>query len=330
VAGASAALGWALGLAGDGERALSHLERAHELYAAAGDQRQDAHVLRRTQWIHLCRGRYEFALRLAEDARDAFRAVGDAFGEAKADLAIGHARVAQGLFEEGCVHLRRTRDATRGLGDSHCEAEALWLLARAEVESGRPAEGSVLLEEALDLVRGVGDRDDEFRVLIDLAVARSGGGDHAGALRTAEEAGAIARELGSADGEGAAAAAGSWALLGLGRADEAVDAGKRAVMLLEDARSGERWRGHWALGAALSAAGEDEAACDALRRAVALLSAVRDDLPAGDTARRAAVTRARSGPARALAALFRSRGREAEAEEVARQWGDDDAAGGLR
>jgi len=320
VAGASAALGWALGLAGEAERGLTYLERAHEIYATAGDQRQEAHVLRRTQWVHLSRGRYELAVRLAEAAREAFRAVGDAFGEAKAELAIGQARVSQGLHEEGCIHLRRTRDATRGLGDAHCQAEALWLLARAEIESGRHAEGSVLLEEALDVVRVVGDRDDEFRMLIDMAAARSGGGDHAGALPVADEASVIARELGSDDGEGAALAARTWALIGLGRVDEAVAVGRRAASLLEEARSGERWRGHWALGTALMATSEHEQACDVLRRAVAVLAAIRDDLPADDAVRRVGVTRSRSGPARALAELLRSLGRDAEADEVARQW----------
>ena len=325
VAGAAAALGWALALTGEAERALSFLERAHELYAAAGDRRQDAHVLRRTQWVHLCRGRYEFAVQLAGAAREAFQSVGDAFGEAKAELAIGQARVAQGLYEEGCAYLRRTRDATRTLGDAHCEAEALWLLARAEVEIGRHAEGAVLLEGALDVVRGVGDRDDEFRVLIDLAAARSGGGDHAGALRTADEAMAIARALGSADGEGAASAVRTWALLGLDRSGDAVESGRRAVALLEETRSGERWRGHWALGAALAATAEVDAACDTLRRAVALLAAMRDELPAGDMVRRAGVTRARAEPARELARVLRSLGRDADAGDVARQWELDSA-----
>ncbi len=320
VAMAAAALGWALALAGDSDRALAHLERAHALYAAAGDQHQDAHVLRRTQWVHLCRGRYEVAVRLAEEAREAFQAVGDAFGEAKADLAIGQARVAQGLYEEGGEHLRRTRDATRTLGDAHCEAEALWLLARAEAESGRHAEGSVLLEHAIEVVRGVGDRDDEFRMLADLAVARSAGGDHAGALRNADEATAIARSLGSAEGDGTAAVARAWALLGLGEVTGAIEAGKHGVALLEEVRAGERWRAHWALGAALAAGGEREAAADALRRTVALLAGIREELSASDVVRREAVTRARAEPARALVGVLESLGRNAEARDVAEQW----------
>lgn len=319
VAGAAAALGWALALAGDADRGLSLLERAHELYAAAGDLRQDAHVLRRIQWVHLARGRYEVAVRLGEVGRDAFRAVGDTFGEAKAELGIGHARLAQGLYQEGCACLRRARDATRALGDAHCEAEALWLLGRVEVESGRHANGAVLLENALDLARGVGDRDDEFRILIDLAAARSAAGDAAGALRMVDEAGAIARALGSADGEGSASVARGWALLGLGRAGEAVEAGRRAVEMLEDARSGERWRAHWVLGAALAAAGTADPACNALRRAVALLAAIRDDLP-DDPAWRAEATRARAEPARALEGVLRSLGRGGEADDVVRQW----------
>jgi hypothetical protein len=106
----------------------------------------------------------------------------------------------------------------------------------------------------------------------------------------------------------------------MGRRSEAVEAGRHAVTLLEETRSGERWRGHWALGAALAATTEGDAACDALRRAVALLAAVRDDLPADDAARRAAVTRARAEPARALVRQLRALGRDAEAGELARQW----------
>ncbi len=322
VAGAASALGWALALAGDAERALHFLERAHEHYAATGDARQDAHVLRRIQWVHLCRGRYELAVRLAETARLAFQSVGDAFGEAKAELALGQARLSQGLYEEGRAHLRRTRDATRTLGDAHCEAEALWLLARAEVETGRHAEGIVLLEEALDVVRTLGDRDDEFRILIDLAAARSGAGDHGAALRTGDEAIAITADLGSVEGEGAASVARAWALLGLGRIREAVEAGRQAATLLEEARSGERWRGHWALGAALAAESDGDEACEPLRRAVALLAAMRDDLPIEDTARRAAVTRARGEPARALARRLRALGRDAEATQTERAWAE--------
>jgi serine/threonine-protein kinase len=318
VAGATAALGWALALTGDAERALSFLERAHECYAAAGDQRQDAHVLRRTQWVHLSRGRYQTAAQLAIAARDAFQAVGDAFGEAKAEMAIGQARVAQGLYQEGAIHLRRTLEATRALGDAHCEAEALWLLARAEVESGRCSEGIVMLERALDLVRGVGDRDDEFRMLIDLGAAHTASGDHAGALRLSDEAALIAKSLGSLDGEGAALVIRARGLLGLGEGDAAVEAARRAIALLEETRSGERWRGYWVLGTALT--GDAQGAREALSRAVALLGAVRDELPAGDSVRRSAVTRARAGPARELVGVLRSLGRDREADDMVRQW----------
>jgi hypothetical protein len=157
-------------------------------------------------------------------------------------------------------------------------------------------------------------------MLIDLAVARTAGGDHAEALRCAEEGAAIARSLGSGQGEGSAAVARAWALLGLGRESDAVDAAREGAARLEEARSGERWRAQWALGTALEAAGEVEAAGESLRRAVALLSAIRDDLPADDTARRAAVTRVRSGPARSLVVVLRALAREDEAEAVAGQW----------
>ncbi|MGH7578794.1 MAG: hypothetical protein ACREM9_01385, partial [Gemmatimonadales bacterium] len=59
----------------------------------------------------------------------------------------------------------------------------------------------------------------------------------------------------------------------------------------------------------------------ALRRAVALLAAIRDDLPADDADRRATVTRTRAEPARALARQLRALGRDVEADETVRQWG---------
>jgi hypothetical protein len=76
------------------------------------------------------------------------------------------------------------------------------------------------------------------------------------------------------------------------------------------------------LGATLAGAEsrDPEGARDALRRAVALLAAIRDDLPADDLVRRAGVTRARAEPAHALARLLRTLKQEAEAAEVARQW----------
>src|SRR5439155_6868631 len=91
----------------------------------------------------------------------------------------------------------------------------------------------------------------------------------------------------------------SWALLGSGGRDGAVEAARRAIALLEATRSGERWRGYWVLGTALAERSDAEAARDALRRAIALVATIRDELPADDAVRRAGVTRARAAPARA-------------------------------
>ncbi len=99
-----------------------------------------------------------------------------------------------------------------------------------------------------------------------------------------------------------------------------MEAARRGIALLEEGRSGERWRAHWPLGAALAASDEAEAGAESLRRAVALLGAMRDDLPEDDLARRAGVTRARSGPARALVEVLRALGRDAEADDVAGKW----------
>ena len=193
----------------------------------------------------------------------------------------------------------------------------LWLLGRGHAEAGRHARATALLSEALEGARRVEDRDDEFRILTDLARLKVDAGDPAAGLAQADRAVAIAEDLRSRDGLGIALVERARAMLALAEPIGALQTVEAAVALLEQTGSGERWRGYWTLGLALV----DHGALDALRRCEALLDAVREQLPAADTVRRAAVTRARQRPVRDLQAKLLRAGRSSEAAAVAARWG---------
>ena len=312
----SGILGWAYLLQGLYADGIALLGRALEERQQAGDIRGKALVLRRLHWANLSRGEYETSIRLAYATREEFRRIGDFVGEGKAEMGMGQARIAQGVLEEGVRILERTLGKLRSCGDAHCEAEMLWLLGRGHAEVGRHAQAEALLSEALHGARRVEDRDDEFRILSDLARLKVDAGDPAVALEYAERAVGIAHELRSRDGLGVALVERARSLLALARPLHAREELETAVTLLEQTGSGERWRGYWALGLALRADG----GLHALRRCEALLDSVREQLPAGDTVRRAAVTSARRRPVLDLQRALLRDGRMSEAADVAVRW----------
>ena len=332
-AAAAGTLGWARALQGRHAEGVGLLEKALEHHALCGNVRLRAQVLRRLHWADLSRGQYESAVSLARRAQKDFQTIGDLFGEAKTHMGVGQARIAQGLYDEGISHLRRTLESLKTNGDAHCEAETLWLLGRAHGEAGQLAEAEALLARALEMIRAIGDRDDEFRVLVDQARVRLARGDHADALAKATAAAEIAAELRCRDGLGLALVEQSHARRETGDAGGAAGAAGEAVRLLDEAGSGERWRGYWALALALEAsageagAGADEASLEALGRCVECLSEMRAQFAPEDEARRTEMSRARSAPARLLHRRLLRAGHAEQARRLQLQWAlDADAA----
>jgi hypothetical protein len=115
---------------------------------------------------------------------------------------------------------------------------------------------------------------------------------------------------------------------------KAIEDCERAVELLEQSASGERWRSYWALAQALDQLPEVDAVgverkVELLRRAVRELSLMRDQIPEEDVDRRAGVTRARSGPARDLSRVLQATDPE-RAAAVAREWSLDEPVNPLK
>jgi DNA-binding winged helix-turn-helix (wHTH) protein/tetratricopeptide (TPR) repeat protein len=311
-------VGWAHVLQGRYAEGIAALQRALEEQERSGDLRQRALVERRLAWAQLNRGQYDKALELAFKAREDFRRVGDMLGEAQANLAIGLSRIAQGAYQEAQEHISRTLDNMRVLGDAHCEAETLWALGRAHSEAGQSEQAAVLFQRSLEMLRVIGDRDDELRVLVDLARLRSVEGNAEAAEEVANDAVKIAESLGSRDGFG-------LALLERARARIALDdltAGhadaEQSVSLLEASGSGELWRADSVLA---SCRGINPARAEALlRRAVVLLSGMRDQIDPQDVSRRTAFLNARNGVARQLHTFLTTSQKSEEAEALAAEW----------
>jgi predicted ATPase/DNA-binding winged helix-turn-helix (wHTH) protein len=319
-------LGWAHVLQGNYSDGLPLLERALSFHMGLGDVRERAVVLRCLNWASHCMGQYEKAIQLATRAGTESRSIEDIHGETKSQMRVGRARVAQGLYDEGIVLLNRTLETLRVTRDAHCEAETLWTLGVAYLDAGQILEATPLLDRSLKMIQSIGDRDDEFRILTDIARLQILKGDAEQGLRTVEEAIGIAEELRNRDGLGVALVAKARACLALEQFETAYESAKRAVDLLDQTGSGERWRGYQVLGLALDAvAGKAGPSFDtksqaALQRSVNLLEEIRNQIGTADRERRANFTRARSGPARDLKMMMLRQGRQWEAAIIARRW----------
>ncbi|MDT5059882.1 MAG: hypothetical protein QOH63_341 [Acidobacteriota bacterium] len=324
---ASGILGWAHVLQGAYREGVPLLERTLEYVDRVGDVRRRAHWLRRLQWAQQGQGQYEAAIQLAMRAREDFKSVGDLLGEAKSDYGIGQARVAQGLYVEGIKYLKRALDQLRDIGDTHCEAEVLWALGRGYCESGQAIASRAALTRAIELIREVNDLDDEFRFLIDLARLELVEGNYQEAQTKAVLAAIIAGELSNRDGLGAALVESAHARLKLHDQKPAFEEAAQAVNLLRETNSGDLWRGYYVLALCLDAPGhdaahpaEDSCVLEASRQAIKLLNQMREQIDAGDAARRATITQARREIVRGIQAILIKHGCDEEADTVSKQW----------
>ena len=92
------------------------------------------------------------------------------------------------------------------------------------------------------------------------------------------------------------------------------------MAVLEQLGSSERWRGYSILGLARRVAGHREEARAALEQSVALVDAIREQIPPADVQRRLTIARNRAAPARELVSLLVSEGLNDEAARIGKRW----------
>ena len=317
-------LGWVHALQGRYRESKSLLNEALAFHRDAGDVRQRTVLALCLDWAEYGAGNYEAAINYASKARDEAYNIGEPYSEAIAIMRIGKSRLAQGFYQESEIIFKTVLAKIAGKNAIHSEAETLWLLGRAKSLNGNRAEAAALFERALATIREIGDREDEFRILIDIARLQTEQRDAALALGTATQAWEIAQEINIPDGIGAALIELSSAHLALNQPRQALQTAERGIELLETAGSGERWRAYIALADALAALPKNRAqaasAQNAVRRALELLSEIREQFAATDIERRTAFTLAHQKPARHLHALLSAAHLFSEATEVSRAW----------
>lgn len=142
---------------GQWQEGLAASQKAHELYARAGDAAGQARTLIDIGNIYWFRGRnsegldhYERALRVAEGARVAGE-------EVRALDGLGNAYSSQGRYREALDYYDRSLRLGEAIGDAAAQARALHNLGSAYGSLGRVADSLSYLERSLRLKERLGD-----------------------------------------------------------------------------------------------------------------------------------------------------------------------------
>jgi class 3 adenylate cyclase/tetratricopeptide (TPR) repeat protein len=134
------------------------LTEAQDVFAALGDARNEAEVLRLRGFGALFRHEYPLATELLERARAGFEAVDDRRGAAWALQNLAWCAFYSGKAEEAEVRLRRAAATFEELGDAGGLRWAHGLLAWTRFQQGHAAEAGAMAEAILDDEQQGGDR----------------------------------------------------------------------------------------------------------------------------------------------------------------------------
>jgi tetratricopeptide (TPR) repeat protein len=150
---------------GEYSRAEHHLQKAIELFRAAGDSRGVAGVEDDIGRVAFLRGDYGMALERHGRALDLRRAIGDQRSIALSlhNLALVHQ--ASGAHGEAVVRFSEALALRREVGDRPGVVQSLLAMAAAWRDRGEVQRAFDVLREALDLAREIGDRLDQATIL---------------------------------------------------------------------------------------------------------------------------------------------------------------------
>jgi len=179
------------------DAALPELERALELWAAAGDKAGEASALANLASVYVDTGRLAEAedgfFRAAALAREA----GDRRLEGSIANNLGIVFRNLGRFAETKEHYERALAIARDMGDRRGEATALGNLGIVHKNLGRFAEARERFRADLRLSREIGDRRNEAITLVNLGPHEARLGDPDAAAKALAESLTISREIGA-------------------------------------------------------------------------------------------------------------------------------------
>ncbi len=215
---------------GDGDAEQEPYARmALALYEKLGDLTQQAWMLNNLGVNAIYASRFEEALGLFERATELLTTVGHTGGAAQARYNVGDVLLRQGRLPEAETALREALRVSRSVGDLEGVAFATRELGRAVARQGRHAEALSLLEEAGAGFRDLGAKAEVVDTDGAIAECRLLTGEPGQALSLASDALERARELGAATPLPAILRIRGYALLGLGRPEEAEQALREAL-----------------------------------------------------------------------------------------------------
>jgi tetratricopeptide (TPR) repeat protein len=185
------------GMLGEHALALAHLERARQLFAAAGDEPGIAAALDDTGRIHLLAGSPEASLACHRAALVVRERLGDERGRALALARVGQVEQESGDLDAAGVHFRQALALRRGSGDAQGVVSSLLDLGSLERDLGRVAEARALLSEGRAFAREAGERLYECSFAIEIGDCHLSEGQPRLALKEFVEARDISRRFGA-------------------------------------------------------------------------------------------------------------------------------------
>ncbi len=200
VAQAHIALGTALGVRGQREGAIAHLQAAAEIGARLGDAgiEGEAHALLSS--LFLAANEHGPARRHAEIALQRHKARDYKKGIAGLLSTLGRIDALEGDLAQAEARYRRSLEICRTIGYRHGEARNLTNWGLILIEQGRIGQAQHLYQEALRAYRSVGDSRGESLILGNLAdLYHTFLGDDERAARYAQQAWQRCREVGNPD-----------------------------------------------------------------------------------------------------------------------------------
>lgn len=178
-------------------------------------------------------GEHAASVRHAESALERASAAGDTSEAARACVSLGRAAADEGEPGVAYAHFGRALRRFRAAGDARGEAEALYELAYAAGLLGHVADAERDFDESLTLLRKAGDPYGEGLLWARRAGQAEGRGEQAAALDGFLRAAACHRGANAAWDEADALDSTARLLARLGRASDAIEAGRRARALFE-------------------------------------------------------------------------------------------------
>jgi tetratricopeptide (TPR) repeat protein len=269
---------------GEFDRAMDHLQAAHQLFTQAGDRRGIAGTLDDIGKVHWLRGEYAPALEFHRQALAMRRALGDRRSIALSLANIGRVHNDSGAFKAANRQFREALDLRRDIGDLSGVVQSLCDLGSVHAADGSHEMALEMFTEAHQIAEQIGDKLAQTEVLSRLGECKAAMGRGSEAVEHLLEAISLATSLGHKAAVSECCRALAEVYIGMADAGQAYDHAMRALAISEEV--GTRVHvgtAHRVLAEALCAAGlghpdQMRRADEHFRRSVEILAGLKNEL----------------------------------------------------